>query len=378
MRLLFVTSSLSHGGAERQSIALANRLAERGHECHFAHVKPEAGQRERLRGAASVTWLGARRYLDWHALRTLRRLAHGMDSLVAVNQYALLYARLAAPRAPLLATFHTTELHGLKERLKMLYYRPFFGSADRLVFVCEAQRRYWERRGLAGRRTEVVYNGIDTAHWTLPSQATRHAVRRALGFAEADLVIALPAVLRPEKNPLQLVEAIGALRERGVPARALFVGDGPLRGAIEARARRLGLAERVTITGLQEDVRPMVAAADVAAICSTAVETFSLAALETMALARPVVHAELGGAAEMIRPGVDGYLFPPGDTGALAEQLAALADPALRHRMGAAAREQVALRFTEGAMVERYEALLSELAMARRQDGNVRKPAGAH
>jgi glycosyltransferase involved in cell wall biosynthesis len=378
VRLLFVTSSLSHGGAERQTIALANRLAERGHECHFAYVKPQAGQLERLRGAASVTCLGARSYLDLGSLKKLHSLARQMHVLVAVNQYALFYARLAAPRLPLMATFHTTELQGVKERLKMLYYRPFFWSADRLVFVCEAQRRYWQRRRLSGRRNETIYNGIDTAHWAPIAPAARRAMRRALGFEEGDLVIALSAVLRREKNPLQLLEAVGALRRRGIPARALFVGDGPLRAALEARARRLDLSDHLVITGLQQDVRPMLGAADVAVLCSTAVETFSLAALEAMALGRPVVHAELGGAAEMIRPGVHGWLFPPGDTRALVERLAALADPESRLRMGRAARAQVEARFAEGAMVERYEATLSELAIPRRKDGNLRKPAGAH
>jgi glycosyltransferase involved in cell wall biosynthesis len=378
VKLLFVTSSLSHGGAERQTIALANRLAERGHECHFAYVKRDAGQLERLRGAASVTCLEARSYLDLASLRRLHSLADRVDAAVAVNQYALLYARLAAPRLPLMATFHTTELQGVKERLKMLYYRPFFWSADRLVFVCEAQRRYWQRRRLFGRRNETIYNGIDTAHWAPVAQSSRRAMRRALGFEEGDLVIALSAVLRREKNPLQLVEAVAALRRRGIPARALFVGDGPLRAALEARARRLALTEHVVITGLQQDVRPMLGAADATVLCSTAVETFSLAALEAMALGKPVVHAELGGAAEMIRPGVHGWLFPPGDTPALVERLAALADPAERLRMGGAARAQVEARFAEGAMVERYEATLSELAIPRRKDGNLRKPAGAH
>ena len=378
MRLLFVTSSLTFGGAERQTVALANRLAERGHECHFAYVKPDAGQLERLRGAASVTCLQAGRYLDLSSLRRLRALARQVDAVVAVNQYALLYARLAAPRLPLMATFHTTVFHSAKERLKMFYYRPFFRSADRLVFVCEAQRRYWERRRLRGRTTEVIYNGIDTAHWMPVAPDARRAVRRALGFGVKDLVIALSAVLRREKNPMQLVEAIAALRRRAIPARALFIGDGPLRGAVEAKARKLGVADHVVITGLQQDVRPTVGAADAAVLCSTAVETFSLAALEAMALGRPVVHADLGGAAEMLRAGIDGWLFPVGDTPALVARLAALADPEVRERMGRSAREQVEARFAEATMVERYEAALSELATTRSKHGNLRKPAGAH
>ena len=73
----------------------------------------------------------------------------------------------------------------------MLYYRPLFWSADRLVFVCEAQRRYWQRRG-AGRRarTDVIYNGVDTEHWR-PERGRARIMRRALGFAEGDLVVGM-------------------------------------------------------------------------------------------------------------------------------------------------------------------------------------------
>src|SRR5207248_3830085 len=92
-----------------------------------------------------------------------------------------------------------------------------------------------------------------------------------------DFVIGLSAVLRPEKNPLQLVEAIASLRRRGIPARALVIGDGEMRGELEARARRLGVAGDVAITGLQREVRPFVAACDAAVLCSRT-EAFSLAA----------------------------------------------------------------------------------------------------
>ena len=203
-------------------------------------------------------------------------------------------------------------------------------------------------------------------------------IRRVLGFAEDDFVIGMSAVLRREKNHLQLVEAIAELRRRGIPARALLIGDGEMRAAIESSARRLGISAEVSITGFLQDVRPLVGACDAVVLCSTAVETFSLAALEAMALSRPVVHSELGGAAEMIRPGINGFLFPVGDTVALVERLVKLADRRLCERMGMQARQDVEARFSERAMVERYEATFLELATTRSNHENLRKPAGAH
>ena len=371
MRLVFVTGALSHGGAERHSIALVNRLGERGHECHAVYVKDGAAQLSRLRGAASTTCLRAARYLDGRSVRALAELLSKCSPgvVVAANAYAAMYARLALRlsrvRAALAITYHTTVLADLKERLQMLYYRPLFWSADCVVFVCEAQRRYWLERRLRGRRNEVIYNGIDPAAWRPRADDEAAAARRRLGLADEDFVVGMCALLRPEKNHVQMVDAIAALRARGVPARALLIGEGPTRAAIEARAAQRGVARHVLITGMQEEVRPLLAACDAVALCSTRVETFSMAALEAMAMARPVVHADLGGAAEMITHGADGYLFPVGDTPALVARLAELALPAARKRMGAAARASVASRFAEQAMVERYEQLFLELETTR-------------
>jgi glycosyltransferase involved in cell wall biosynthesis len=91
------------------------------------------------------------------------------------------------------------------------------------------------------------------------------------------------------------------------------------------------------------------------------VETFSLAALEAMALGKPVVLSDIGGAAEMIRPGESGFLFPVGDTGALVDCLARLVDHGERERMGRQARARVEALFSEKTMVDRYEELLLNL-----------------
>src|SRR5437588_627517 len=220
----------------------------------------------------------------------------------------------------------------------MAAYRPLFWRAACAVFVCEGQRRHWLARGLFARRNRVIYNGVDHEHWQ-PVDAT--ALRRALGFAETDYVVGLSAVLRPEKNPVQLIDALARLRAMGLPARALFIGDGEERGAVESRARALGVADRFVISGFQEDVRPFISACDVVALTSFT-EAFSLAAIEAMALGRPVVHPDVGGAAEMIHSGQDGWLFPVGDTATLVDRLAVLADPVVRTRLGENARATVA------------------------------------
>lgn len=369
LRPLFVTGSLAHGGAERHSITLMNRLAERGHDCHAVYVKDDAGQLERIkrRDEDNVHCLHAARFFDRRAvLDFAEHLARVRPSvLIAANGYALLYASLARLQAglpiPLVVTFHTTKLIDAKEHLKMVLDRFFFWRAERSVFVCDMQKRYWLRRAVGSRRNLVIHNGVDTEHFrdrSLPAE--RRALRQSLGFGNTDYVIGISAVLRPEKNHLQLINAVSTLRQMGIPARLMMIGDGPLRSKLEAQAQRLQISDSVRITGFVEDVRPYLAACDVTVLCSLS-ETFSLAALEAMAMGKPVIHSAVGGAAEMVFPGHNGYLFRVGDTGELVYRLLVLSQRLLAEEMGAAARQLVETSFSEKVMVDRYENVLLDV-----------------
>lgn len=383
LKTAFVTGSLPDGGAERHTISLLRALAARGHECHAVSVKPTASTAADLRLAApsTLTCLAATRYLDLAAVQRFAALLASMKprAIIAANPYALLYASLARmlARSParLIVTYHSARSLNLKERLQMLAYRPLFWGADCTVFLCARQQRYWRRRALVSPRNAVIHNGIDASHF---SEQTRiwpgEQQRLKLGYSRGDFVIGLPALLRPEKNHLQLVEAVAALRRLGVPARALMIGDGGMRAAIEQQASRLGIAAHVTITGLQADVRPCIAACDVITLCSLS-ETFSLAALEAMAMGRPVVLSDVGGAAEMVIPGWNGLLFRVGDTQDYVNRLLQLSDNASARRMGRHARTMVERRFSAETMTDQYEQLL--VGLCREQVAEMAPASGA-
>jgi glycosyltransferase involved in cell wall biosynthesis len=330
-------------------------------------VKPECDQRTRLRLAAAGTTftLGATRYLDLQALRRLATEVARIQPavLLAANPYALMYATFARSwsriRAPLISIYHSTTSPGLKQEAQLLAYRPLMWAANCTVFVSENQRRYCMQRALLSRRNTVIHNGIDTRHFHHHrGPLERQAVRAELGYADTDYVIGITAVLRPEKNHVQLVEAISRLRRAGLGAKALLIGDGPTRGVVEARARALGVERAVTVTGFRDDVRPYLAACDVVCICSLTTEALSLAAIEAMAMAKPLVLSQVGGAPELVEPGRNGLLFPPGDTGALVECLSQLTDRDTRLAMGRSARAKAEAAFAEETMVDRYEQLL--------------------
>ena len=234
-------------------------------------------------------------------------------------------------------------------------------TCDGLVYVSERQRRHWSRRGLGARRTSVIRNGVDLERHRPIDASARAAAKVALGLDPAALTLGSVAMFRPEKNHLQLVRALAALRRDGVAAELLLVGDGRTRGAVEALVGELGLGPRVRLYGEQADVRPFLAAMDVGVICSTSVETLPLFGLELMASGSPLVASRIGGLGELVEDGVDGLLFASDDTSALVRQLKRCADPVVRGRLSSAAAVK-AQGFCAEGMVDRYAELFADLS----------------
>lgn len=368
--LLFIVNSLGHGGAEKHAVTLLNRLDTGRFRLHLAYLKRSEALLPQLDTSRleEVLCCDVGRGIERRALQRLARLIQTRDiqAIVCINTYSTLYgylARLAVPGArPKLATlFHTTLLQTYKEKLQMLLYRRLCKGTDLLLYVCESQRGYWRERGLRAVRDGVIHNGIDVEQFAdLQSSEHRQRIRASLGFRPQDYVIGLCSVLRREKAHSDLLRALVQLRARGTSAKALFIGDGPERGAIEAQVRELGLQEHVVITGFQPDVRPFIGCCDVMTLVSHT-ETFSLAALECMALGKPLVMSDVGGASEQVLDGQTGLLFKPGEIDSLAGQLTRLTAPALRTQMGSAGQHRVRQLFTVGAMTAGFTDQMNQL-----------------
>ena len=385
--VLFVTSSLCVGGAERHTVVLANGIDANRFRTSLLYLKPVHAlaplvDQERV----SLHCCNGRRGFDRRVLRQIvRRLQdQSVDIAVAADPYSLLYLWLARLliRTPLalVLVFHTTTLRSRKEKAQMSLYRWLTRGCNRLVYVCENQRRYWQRHGLRAQQSLVIHNGIDVDHFAHGhSGEDPTTLRAAIGFHANDYVIGMCAALRPEKAHGDLLNALAMLAQRGVNAKALFIGDGTERTNIEAQIRRLSLQERVVITGLQSDVRPYVSLCNVLVLPSRAIETFSIAALESMALAKPLVLSDVGGASEQVTSGENGFLFPAGDIAALTRHLESLADPAKQTAMGRRGAEVVRERFTLQRMLQAYSNMLSELADgASTNDASLRTVGNRH
>jgi glycosyltransferase involved in cell wall biosynthesis len=372
IHLLFLLTSAAVGGAEMHTISLLNQIDPARFRLSLAYLHDEHKLIEKIdrsRVNGSVFCCHVIRNIDWSAARRLGAYVRDeeVDIIVCANFYPLLYgwcARWLSGRpVHIVEVCHSiwSHLRSFKSKLQMLVYAPLLRITPMLVYVCENQRRHWRRRLIAARDDIVIHNCIDTAHFHNGYSSQEIADFRATHeLAPNDYVVGLCAVMRPEKAHGDLLEAVELARQRGVKVKCLLIGDGRERGAIEARIDQLGLGEHVAITGLVSDVRLALAACDVLVFTSHS-ETFSIAALEAMAMGKPVVMTNVGGASEQVIPGENGYLFRLGDTAALAGHLARLADPVRRQKMGARARARVAEQFSLEVMVGAYERLFMEL-----------------
>jgi glycosyltransferase involved in cell wall biosynthesis len=158
-------------------------------------------------------------------------------------------------------------------------------------------------------------------------------------------------------------QAFGHGLESAVIVGAPLFGEDWYEADLRRRARVLGLDGRVVFTGFREDIGTALGEIDILVHASVTPEPFGQVIVEGMSAGLPVVATDAGGPAEIIEDGVDGLLYPPGDADALARRLRGLADdPALRARVGAAARES-SKRFTAKAAADRvtwvYERVLA-------------------
>jgi glycosyltransferase involved in cell wall biosynthesis len=159
-----------------------------------------------------------------------------------------------------------------------------------------------------------------------------------------------------------LIEATRRLAAEGLEFELVLVGDGPLRSMIEEQAARHGLRRHLRITGYQPPagVRAELLAARAMLMTSFA-EGLPVVMMESLALRRPVIGPDVAGIPELIEPGVNGWLVPPGSVEKLADAMrqALTAPPDALDRMGQAGHERVARWHNQTTEARRLEALLA-------------------
>jgi glycosyltransferase involved in cell wall biosynthesis len=232
-------------------------------------------------------------------------------------------------------------------------------AADLVVTLGEAMREEIVARGVPAEKVLIVPNAVSEDFLQPLPDAT--ALRKTLGIAPNEHVVGEVSSLVPHEGIGTLLEATRLLKDRGLPVRALIVGDGPERPALQRQAADLGLGEAVIFTGRvpAAKVREFHALLDVFVVPRTPDRVCQLVTplkpVEAMASGLCVVTSEVKALAEIIKPDVTGALTIPQDPVALADSLELLVcSPDIRRKLGDNAREWVARDRTWAHNAARY------------------------
>ena len=362
--VVFFRPTLGEGGADRVQLAVLRGLDRTRYRATLVLVRKEGPFVADLPADVPVIELGSRRlatslpalarvlvrerpdvvFCTCSASNVIAATAHGLvrsPARLVLSERNALYRGRAA----------THPKQALEVALKRLLYRRADlvtavsqGVADELVAIARVPRD----------RIAVVYNPMVDAD--LPARAADPVDHP--WFAPGAPPVALAcARLVPQKDYPTLLDAFARVR-RDVPCRLWILGDGPLRGELEATAARLGVGADVHFAGFDKNPFRYMARARVLMHASRA-EGLPGALIQAMACGTPVVSTDCDfGPREVITPGTDGYLVPVGDAAGLAAHARTiLTDDAHRATLAAAARRSAA-RFTADASLARYQAAL--------------------
>ncbi len=234
---------------------------------------------------------------------------------------------------------------------ELLRWLPFLGTEDRLY---------------------PVHNGVPAPPAAGEASALRRRFRDQWRVAEDELVLGCVGRIEVQKNPLFVIELLAALVARGLPVKGVWIGDGRLRGEVEAAIARHDLERRMVLDGWRDDAAARLHALDVFLMPSK-FEGLPLALLEAMAAGLACCASATDGIPEAIDDGENGLLGVAGDLAGWVEKLSPLlTDAEERRRLGSAAGETARSHFSLEAMARHTLEVYAE-AIAREHAG--RRPA---
>lgn len=344
-------SATSCGGAERVTLEVYRRLASLGVDVTVVAGVPSLRREstEQLHGIRVISIpsvdlsgvLGAEVAVSRGLLHRAFAIAdafrpHVLHANALHFQGSLGAAVLQRRRGlPLVTTAHIGALSFLPPtvRLPTAGYEATIGRfilrrSARAIAVSPSVANHLSTLGMAAQCIDVVPNGVDHARF-FPT------LRPVSGTP----LVAFVGRLIANKGPQVLLDALTELRDGGLAFRAVFVGDGPLRGSLEQAVRKREMERSVSFTGQVRNVEEHLRQADIV-VRPSFTEGMPLAVLEAMASGVCVIASDVPGNADLLVDRENGLLFPPGDVERLAAELRwAVQNPASRRKLGMAAHE---------------------------------------
>jgi colanic acid/amylovoran biosynthesis glycosyltransferase len=282
--------------------------------------------------------------------------------------FAVAARRAGVVQAPIVATFHGSDVTVLPKRRGFDIYRSGFQEIEALTVGSTFIAGEVVRLGATASKVHVVPQGVDTR--TFARSPCREELNRPF-------TVVTVARLVEVKGVDVALRAIASASTHVPDLRYVVVGDGPERPGLERHARELRILDRVTFLGAQDraGVIRVLERSDVFLLSGVrastgAVEGQGLAILEAMATGLPAIVSDIGGPGETVRQDETGFLVPERDVEGFARRIVELATQSARRRtMGNAASMDVARRFSLDGQLDELERLYQEVLVAHSSKG---------
>ncbi|KEQ26060.1 N-acetyl-alpha-D-glucosaminyl L-malate synthase BshA [Paenibacillus tyrfis] len=354
------------GGSGVVATELGKLLAEKGHEVHFiTHSMPfRLGKFDRniFYHEVEVNDYYVFKYPPYDL-----SLASKLAQVVKLEELDLLHVHYAIPHAvcallakqmvgpelKVVTTLHGTDITVLAqdESLSDLI-RYAINQSDAVTAV--SQDLIQETRQLLGieKPIDLAYNFVDKRVY-YPREVA--SLRKEFAHPDEKILIHI-SNFRPVKRVTDVVDIFDRVSKE-VPSRLLFVGEGPELSKVLCKVKELGLLDRVTFCGKQDDVAQLLSLADLMLLPSEK-ESFGLVALEAMACGVPTIASNAGGIPELITHGETGYLADIGDVEQMAAYaIALLKDESLYKKTVDACLYRARYTFCNDLITRQYEEL---------------------
>jgi L-malate glycosyltransferase len=366
-----ITCYPTYGGSGVVATELGIELAARGHEIHFiSYAMPI-----RLTGASERIFFHEVEVTTYplfdHPPYTLA-LATKMGEVAEQASLDLLHVHYAIPhsvsallarmmasprRLPFITTLHGTDITLVgSDRSYLPITRFSIEQSDGVTAISNYLRDRTLREFEIKRPIDVIPNFVNC---DLYKKCDNEAARARWAPGGEPILMHL-SNFRPVKRLTDVIEIFALVREK-IPVKLVLIGDGPDRGAAEYIVRKKRLTKDVFFLGKQDRVHEKLGVADLFLLPSDE-ESFGLAALEAMACEVPVVATNVGGLPEVVKHGVDGYLFEPRDVHTAAKYaLEILTRPDRGRMMGQMARTDARAKYCSNDIIPLYEAYYEKI-----------------
>lgn len=373
MKILFFANGFypAVGGTEIVNQELSTQLAKRGHELTLITWTPNRNSIDSSRFPFPVHYIPIPQGMDLYPVQPVIPILDRFAPDIALisrtsRRLKLLPPLLQKKGLPFAAFCHFLRLKYPEQGWPRNYFirkRFGFNQSALILTVSACLAEQLEKMGNPKEKVRICQPGVDTDRFQ-PNPELRQKIRAELGF-EKNTVLLTVANLGVGKGQERLLRVLPKLLQADPSLVYLVVGEGATRPKLEEQIRNLGLGNRVRLLGYREDPYPYFAAADLFAHPSNRPgkwrESFGLSILEASACGLPVVASKNSGAQEIVVHGETGFLVDESKEEEIANSLLQLIEkPALRNRMGEAARRRAISTLPWSRSGERLEELLRE------------------